>query len=90
MENEIKIPELGFFHAYKKNEDKEKLVYIQLDGRFVWGASGLGLFSGIGAARSSVNHALKYYSRKYGFKNAIDMRKYLEKEGRLVYPEIEL
>lgn len=90
MENEIKIPEVGFIHRQTKPEEKSKLVYIQLDGRFVWGVSGLGVFLNTGDARKSINHKLKYHSRSYGFKDPIDMRKYLEKEGRLIYPEIEL
>lgn len=90
MENEIKIPEVGFVYKHKKSEEKTKLIYIQLDGKFVWGASGLGVFLNTGDARRSMNHRLKWHSKSYGFKDSIDMRKYLEKEGRLIYPEIEL
>jgi hypothetical protein len=89
MEAELKM-EPGFFHKYKKPEEKTKLIHIQLDGGFVWGASGLGVFADTKGARLSFNQNFRYSYKRYGFNSPTELRKYLEKEGRLVYPEIEL
>ena len=81
--------EIGF---YTGGEPIEKITqyFIQLDGQATDGASYQMTYGSIGAARNSVNQLFKYDYHKYGFKSAKEMREYLEKEGRLLYIEIQL